>query len=1370
MLTHSIYLLRANPALTTNVKLVVDSKYNLFLESYNANKELSDNKFKRYQINSSAFLSERIASFWRGIPASLAFQVRNDTKPDTLQQNLANQIDDTYYSGMRQVEDTRYEEEFQYNTTLEIGKSLPKWFFIFRVDGTGTNDIYFKDDVKEQFKVVTYFNLSKETQVGQLWQKNYIDDDILPRTGFELNLKKFEFSKWHGYDYKTGGSVSKSLFMDDFFRAQTTHFEMERFLTEGFQKNEVVYSNQSNISFLFDDKVSGIIKAWDGTPATQYDLNQWSFILDYINEGKIKPSDYTTVQIGDTTFFRSGIDFSYRKRWSINRYYGFYFDKLDEISKISPYTGVKFSTDPTISIVNNKFIQSGLSVDPTLNGWTDAVPIWIKIENTFYLVEKNTNDEFYLISDRQFNYNSLAEAVATSELPIKIVSISTDPSLIGTDSISIIKYIDDTQWHLYPKVGSTTPNKFHIPTEIADRLHLICIENEWYHLRYINWAPNQWDWAIWTDQSITCDGIKLKKKRFEVETATLTTQVLTKNDQIKFFTIYSAQWTEIKDWDFQRQQTDYAKIEYDNEDQVSYNRPFLFEKNYLSNSITGQQYEERGYVIETKWQGNNSGQYQQFPLSGTQWTMPISSEYASTGDLYMLDKNDNLSQLWSPNQSVAKWGWLGSIANMTYPYKINNSLESSGQWNFCPNPYTKSISSQEFSHDWFYTSGRPCFHNLITSINVSESVVRDKNWQDYSLNIYPEPINLNSSTLAQEWRWDHQYYLDPNSQFDIFNWFFNSPNKPVSSSTGLGGIFEDNYEIQRTTTLSTSDEVNGPYVLFRGLYAKFLWIDIGNPNGWQSNSLIFNKIRTSPANDLEGYQFCIYLDSVETSQNDPDLGKAGIDVVVNKIHKSILIFIYIKTPYKAFLNYHWNTRDNAIASEWTTYTYYDQTLLQQVTSNSELKTDQLTLNTLYGILNTCSLSNPNFSLGIKYKVVQKTEQRQVDQTYLSYNSVYDIATDTTEITLKLTNPINLKVGQWIFIKNTLLLPDSNYQVSEIINTSIFKFKISGNLSSILLTNFTNTIITEQVSVIPFKINCLYPDTISIDTKLNIVKGENTCPVQPSNNIKSISGILQYDRLLDNFLVNNVWIDTPLGRKLDRIKRERELTIKQVEQLPVISRYSGDYSPIYQKLNIFDRPTVSVINKSSDGIYNVSLTTYWTEIYNGNWHLVVRMLDTSDNLLALLTSGDFCYLYDPSIIVTNHAHFHAKSNDVMTIKSVTQIGPNKQYDIILSQTFTSNLYPFGPIRSGLTAVFMKPIEERSYFKYNWRQFATTKGQLISKWSSSNSPLKTSNPLYNVANKWPMIDEHGMTTVDRSIFQSSWDKKFLFETNKNLFNNY
>jgi len=50
MINNSFQLIRTNPALTTNVKLVVSSDYKLYLESFDTNKQLSDQKYMKIRL------------------------------------------------------------------------------------------------------------------------------------------------------------------------------------------------------------------------------------------------------------------------------------------------------------------------------------------------------------------------------------------------------------------------------------------------------------------------------------------------------------------------------------------------------------------------------------------------------------------------------------------------------------------------------------------------------------------------------------------------------------------------------------------------------------------------------------------------------------------------------------------------------------------------------------------------------------------------------------------------------------------------------------------------------------------------------------------------------------------------------------------------------------------------------------------------------------------------------------------------------------------------------------------------------------------------------------------------------------------------
>ena len=91
-----------------------------------------------------------------------------------------------------------------------------------------------------------------------------------------------------------GGYISKSKFLGSYLENEKEIFEFEKFITEAWKKNDVVFSNIVNFSFLFDD-----------TPSTPELI----------------------------------------RKWSLNRYYGFYIDDMIEETSISAYLPDKLKSN-----------------------------------------------------------------------------------------------------------------------------------------------------------------------------------------------------------------------------------------------------------------------------------------------------------------------------------------------------------------------------------------------------------------------------------------------------------------------------------------------------------------------------------------------------------------------------------------------------------------------------------------------------------------------------------------------------------------------------------------------------------------------------------------------------------------------------------------------------------------------------------------------------------------------------------------------------------------------------------------------------------------------------------------------------------------
>jgi len=69
MIDRSFQLLRTNPRLTTNIKMVVSSDDKIYLESFNTNKQLSDQKYKHYQLDRQSTYEYSLTKFFDGLPA-----------------------------------------------------------------------------------------------------------------------------------------------------------------------------------------------------------------------------------------------------------------------------------------------------------------------------------------------------------------------------------------------------------------------------------------------------------------------------------------------------------------------------------------------------------------------------------------------------------------------------------------------------------------------------------------------------------------------------------------------------------------------------------------------------------------------------------------------------------------------------------------------------------------------------------------------------------------------------------------------------------------------------------------------------------------------------------------------------------------------------------------------------------------------------------------------------------------------------------------------------------------------------------------------------------------------------------------------------
>ena len=426
----SFSIIKTNVGLTTNIKLVVDSNYNLYLDSIESSTELSDNKYKKVQFNKNNYYDELIPYFYDGLDAEIAFSIKYDNDNTLMYNTFDKQIDDTYITGCQNITDNKYyTEDFEYFAPLYISKTgLPNYFAIFRIDGPGIDTVNkdnFRTEILNKFKCVKIIDLTRNTEIGQFLYNNITNNKYFPLAAFEMDFRDSELSYWNGIDLVNGGYAQKAYFFDTKLDYENTFYDMEKFIYDGFKNNKIVYPNIINFSFLFDDQPAST------TSLSKWSLNRYSgFYLEDMILSKSVSTYLPSVLMPDAIILTGNIITNGNNipfnaaTLQLNQIWIEYLGDFYPVNKIisTNSSGIQIITWQIIStvdltgkqaLINNNIISIDVNNKITyLNGhpftiddW-DTADVWlIKIDNKFHNIQL-TGDDYFIYSDYGFNITS----------------------------------------------------------------------------------------------------------------------------------------------------------------------------------------------------------------------------------------------------------------------------------------------------------------------------------------------------------------------------------------------------------------------------------------------------------------------------------------------------------------------------------------------------------------------------------------------------------------------------------------------------------------------------------------------------------------------------------------------------------------------------------------------------------------------------------------------------------------------------------------------------------------------------------------------------------------------------------------------------
>jgi hypothetical protein len=133
----SFGVLRANPRISGNVKITVDSSKDIWLNSIDSNSEMANQRYKGFRISPESTYDKDLYKFFADgtTPPQFVFGLFGEGQPVQNQTStLSESYDFTYSAGVSQLVSDKYTESFSYLAPFWLGEDIPDHFVIFRVN------------------------------------------------------------------------------------------------------------------------------------------------------------------------------------------------------------------------------------------------------------------------------------------------------------------------------------------------------------------------------------------------------------------------------------------------------------------------------------------------------------------------------------------------------------------------------------------------------------------------------------------------------------------------------------------------------------------------------------------------------------------------------------------------------------------------------------------------------------------------------------------------------------------------------------------------------------------------------------------------------------------------------------------------------------------------------------------------------------------------------------------------------------------------------------------------------------------------------------------------------------------------------------
>jgi len=264
----SYLVLRTNPKFTGNIKLIVDTSDNIFLDTFKVSDILSNKKYRKQQVSGNSVLSNDVRNVFRSMPLGELYSVGNKSSfnigiPKT---KYSDQYDTTYNYGARLLEDELYPQDNALLAPLWINSVLPEYFSVFRLDGVYNSETYNNTSLinlaskyLENSDLIKTWNLKPTSPLGNYLNTHLSDLVKTPAPVFlsltdpSISTAESDPNTWYGIAVDKGVLTGRSETPYFFNKTIDNFTELNAFVSNGFERNNLLCPNLLNLEFIFDD-------------------------------------------------------------------------------------------------------------------------------------------------------------------------------------------------------------------------------------------------------------------------------------------------------------------------------------------------------------------------------------------------------------------------------------------------------------------------------------------------------------------------------------------------------------------------------------------------------------------------------------------------------------------------------------------------------------------------------------------------------------------------------------------------------------------------------------------------------------------------------------------------------------------------------------------------------------------------------------------------------------------------------------------------------------------------------------------------------------------------------------------------------------